>query len=339
MSSVGSFADEFPMIGSSQHQIPVTQATKSYPDGLKEISVLEYDISEPMRELLYEQVHRRLAQQEVSPSGNSLPKKVQLGMANVPVLDQGRHGTCTTFATTAAIDAVLGRGDYVSQLCLLQLGNYLEAQGEGKSGWKGASYSEALSRIEKYGIVSIKNQQRYSCGSYTFYPYSKTPSAGMSPEEYAQHQEFPFRQTVKLQYLLRGKGLRPDPKLIEKIKTALHAGSRVLISTLLPRTDLGTMGATGKFRTYHYDDDTWVLTQEIAQDLLYTTKQSGHAMVITGYDDQAKAKDHSGQIHQGLFTLRNSWGSWVGDWGDFYMSYDYAETLINQSIEISKAHP
>ena len=59
-------------------------------------------------------------------------------------------------------------------------------------------------------------------------------------------------------------------------------------------------------------------------------------MVITGYDDEATAKDESGQIHQGLFTLRSSWGYWVGDWGNFYMSYDYAQTLIGDSIAIGK---
>jgi C1A family cysteine protease len=42
-----------------------------------------------------------------------LPSSVNLGMNNVPVLDQGRHGTCATFATTAAVDAALGQGDYV----------------------------------------------------------------------------------------------------------------------------------------------------------------------------------------------------------------------------------
>src|SRR5437879_1335677 len=59
----------------------------------------------------------------------NLPPAINLGMNGVPVLDQGKHGSCVTFATTAAIDAVLGKGDYVSQLCSLELGSTLEAQG------------------------------------------------------------------------------------------------------------------------------------------------------------------------------------------------------------------
>ncbi len=334
LSSVGSFADELPITGTSQHQIPVTHANKDNPDGFKEITVLEYEIPDQEREQIYHQVQRRLEQQDVStPDSASLPKKVQLGMANVPVLDQGQHGTCATFAATSALDATLGRGDYVSQLCLLQLGNYLEAQGDGKSGWKGESFVTVLERIEQYGIISKEKQHRYTCGGYLFYPYFLTPSNGMSLEDYAQHHESLLKQSAKWKFLLSNRNMKPDPNVLQKIKTALHAGSRVVIGTLLPRTDLGTMGATGK---YHYAGDTWVLTYEIAQDLLHSKKQSGHSMVITGYDDQAKAKDEAGQIHQGLFTLRNSWGSWTGDWGDFYMSYDYAQTLIHAGVEISK---
>lgn len=59
-------------------------------------------------------------------------------------------------------------------------------------------------------------------------------------------------------------------------------------------------------------------------------------MIITGYDDHATARDSAGHAHQGLFTLRNSWGWSVGDWGDFYMSYDYFNTLVMHGIVISK---
>ena len=52
-----------------------------------------------------------------------------IGMNNVPVLDQGRHGSCATFAATGALDAALtkpsGELGYISQLCNLDLGNYV----------------------------------------------------------------------------------------------------------------------------------------------------------------------------------------------------------------------
>src|SRR5262245_38948069 len=37
-------------------------------------------------------------------TANLLPANIELGMENVPVLDQGNHGTCVTFAVTATID-------------------------------------------------------------------------------------------------------------------------------------------------------------------------------------------------------------------------------------------
>jgi len=340
LSTVESFAEPLVMTGSVQHQIPVTHASKDYPNGFKEISVLEYEISDLMRHQMYRRVQRRLEQQDTSiVASYALPKSVQLGMAKVPVFDQGLQGTCATFAATAAIDAALGRGDYVSQLCLLQLNTYLgdhmEENGlsEWYSGWMGNTSISVLTTIEKFGIISKENQHRYTCGGVLFYPYLLAPAKGMTLEEYKQHNEFPLQTAVNWQPLLEKENLQADPEVIQKIKTALNSGSRVVIGTLLPRVDLGIAGATGQ---YHYFNDTWVLTHEIAQDLLYSKKISAHAMVITGYDDEATAIDESGQIHQGLFTLRSSWGYWVGDWGNFYMSYDYAQTLIGDSIAIGK---
>lgn len=334
--SVCASADELPMIGTEQHEIPITHPDSSNPDGVKEITVVEYEVPEALREQFYQRMHRRLEQHEhFFQSTSLLPKKVQLGMANVPVLDQGRHGSCTTFAATAALDAALGQGDYVSQLCLLQLGNYLEQQSQTKSGWNGANTGVMLNRIAQYGVISMASQHRYGCGGYHYYPYFLTPSSGMTPEDYAKHREFSLHDKVSWQSITR-RGSYFGPNNIEKIKAALHSGSRVLVSILLPRSDLGSMGATGY---YHYANDTWVLTHEIEQDVLHSDKVDGHAIIITGYDDQAKAVDHNGRSHQGLFTLRNSWGSWVGDWGNFYMSYDYAEILIQQMIQVNRVKP
>ena len=123
-------AEELPITGTYQQQIPVTHANKLYPNGFKDIKLLEYELPSEIQEIFYQQVTRRLEQSDPQTQNlnNDLPNKVQLGMANVPVLDQGIHGSCAVFAVTAALDAALKRGDHVSQLCLLQLGNYLEAE-------------------------------------------------------------------------------------------------------------------------------------------------------------------------------------------------------------------
>ena len=331
------FAEELAITGTYQQQIPVTHANKLYPSGFKDIKLLEYELPSEIQELSYQQVTRRLEQSSLKFQNlnNNLPKKVQLGMANVPVLDQGIHGSCTVFAVTAALDAALKRGDHISQLCLLQLGNYLETESQDKSGWDGSNLEVVTKRIEQYGVMNITNQHLYGCAGSRLYPsYFFTPTNGMSPEEYAQHRMLPIGHQVNWHFIYRAKRFgKADPAMLQKMKTALHAGSRLVVSALLPRVDLGNSGATG---TYHYTDDTWVLTDEIAQDLLFSKKIAGHAMVITGYDDLAVVKDHVGHRHQGLFTLRNSWSAWVGDWGNFYMSYDYAELLLLKSLRVDK---
>ena len=73
-----------------------------------------------------QQIFKNRAQIELqslqSPSVNQAGSgsKVQLDMGNVPVLDQGGYGSCVTFANTAALDAALNQGDYISQVCLFR---------------------------------------------------------------------------------------------------------------------------------------------------------------------------------------------------------------------------
>ena len=109
----------------------------------------------------------------------------------MPVLNQGMHGSCVTFATTAAIDASIGDGDYVSQLCSLQLGNYLERYGYGVSGWDGSWARFVLSQIESFGFVSKEYEASTGCGGLTEYPtYDEdTPGTYTSLEEYSQASE------------------------------------------------------------------------------------------------------------------------------------------------------
>ena len=55
-------------------------------------------------------------------SGSGSYDRVELGMGNIPVLDQGASGTCSTFASTAFLSAELGYNEntMISPLCILQ---------------------------------------------------------------------------------------------------------------------------------------------------------------------------------------------------------------------------
>ncbi len=101
----------------------------------------------------------------------NLPDKIALGMNHVPVLDQGSFGSCVTFATTGALNAALNQGDYISQLCQLQLGNYLEQQGYNPSGWEGTIARNVLSQIDNFGIINKEKQKTQGCGGLTEYQH------------------------------------------------------------------------------------------------------------------------------------------------------------------------
>ena len=120
-----------------------------------------------------------------------LPDKVDQGMNNVPVLDQGRHGTCVTFATTAAIDALLGKGDYISQLCNLELGDYLADNGYRPGGWDGSLGPMVLDQMLAFGMVSKQNQKEKTCAGKTEYPIANPDDVGqkMKLEEFKQLSE------------------------------------------------------------------------------------------------------------------------------------------------------
>lgn len=272
---------------------------------------------------------------------SSLPTRIDLGMNNVPVLDQGMHGTCVTFATTAAINALLKKGDYVSQLCQLMLGNYLEKVAYTESGWDGSYGSVILNQMSVFGIVSKEKQQLFGCGNEKKYPLlDQEPSSSMSVEDYHRLSEsFRKHQIFWTPILTMEQAFThqsTSESLLKKVKMALTAGDRLVSGILLLDCEQGIAGAVGKYKTAM---DTWVLTPEIVRSNTEHNSESGHEIIITGFDDYARAIDNRGRVHRGLLKLRNSWGTDIGDEGDFYMSYDYFKSLAVEVYRISKGNP
>ncbi len=312
----------------------------------REIKLLNVVLSNKAKQVLANNAHHALAHSNqfdarATVMHEELPSDVQLRMNQVPVLDQGNHGTCATFAVTAAINAVLNKGAYVSELCQLQVGNYLSKHGYTPSGWNGSLGRLVLSQMDSLGIISKEQQATHGCGGFDQYPTQDAdPESSMNVEEYHQISEPLDQEKVTWWPILdvfQALTIRLDTNtILTDVKTALASGDRVMFGILLLDFDLGTMGAvgtkTGTFTKSHYD--TWVLTPEIARDILLRPEFGGHAMLITGYDDNAVAIDDKGREYKGLLTLRNSWGKKVGDQGDFYMSYDYFKLLVLEAQQI-----
>ncbi|KTC79000.1 cysteine protease [Legionella cherrii] len=334
------FAEDITVVGTLQQTIKQGNASVLQDAPVKDekiIQLLHVQLSDEAKNLLSNNAKNALehTHQFAYTSSNSspMPNNIKLGMNNVPVLDQGIHGTCVTFAVTAALDATMNKGDYISQLCNLQLGSYLESYGYGPSGWDGSYANYVIAQMEYYGIVNKVKQLKFGCGGLTQYPtYSEHgPESFMAPEKFSSLSEPILGKEVNWSDLYQRNA--PE-KNLNSVKQALNAGDRLAFAVLLPRTDLGFVGAVAKYKTWIYKD-TWVLTPEILAGV--DTVESAHEMVITGYDDDAVAVDNNGVKHKGLLFLRNSWGTSVGDYGEFYMSYDYFKLLAYDITRFSRA--
>ncbi|ETO94494.1 C1 family peptidase [Legionella oakridgensis] len=342
--SGGVFAQDIEIVGHVKQSIPLPsvysrsllRTESNIQPAVKQITLLKLQLSDKAQQTFRNRAKHSASINTQWAVSEKFPGQVQLGMNNVPVMDQGSHGTCATFANTAAVDAALGKGDYISQLCQLQLGRYLENNAYSPSGWDGSLGRIVLNQMEIFGVVNKEQQKTYGCGGFTDYPsYGADPDTEMSLSDYHQLSEdlsqegFGWSPMLDIyQAVLKETD---TSKILNDIKLALHGGERVTFGVLLVDYNLGVVGAVGKHKTVN---DTWVLTPEIMHDLENEADFAGHEMIITGYDDNAVAIDNHGRTHRGLLTLRNSWGADIGNKGDFYMSYDYFKSLAIEAQRI-----
>ncbi len=261
----------------------------------------------------------------------------QLGMNGVPVFTQGPYGTCATFAVTAALNAVSNQKDNISQLCHLQLGNYLEKFGYNPSGWDGSITSLVLSQLDAFGIIDKETERTVGCGGLHAYPHTgEIPDTEITLPDYhaLSHplsEEGIFSSTLIDWHRAFQDKMNLETKL-NLVKQAINAGDRLTFGVILFRLHEGTVGAIGHYKT---PNDTWLLTDAVIDDILeHSDNHGGHALVITGFNDYATVTDDTGRTHRGLLTLRNSWGEHAGDGGDFYMSYDYFKLLTTELVRI-----
>ncbi|KTD64605.1 C1 family peptidase [Legionella shakespearei] len=258
---------------------------------------------------------------------------VNLGMNGTPALDQGVHGSCVTFATTAALDAIIGKGDYISQLCSLSLGSYLyRHKMTDNSGWDGTFGPDVLKQYQHYGLVTKKYQYDEGCAGVKRYPTNTEGKTGklMSINEYTANS-FPLEHYATWEHLVEleqsfSKNHNPAA-LLRAVRKHLREGNRIVFGALID-VDQKYAGALGSYQKAH---DSWILTKEITNRIKRGDLSGGHQMLIIGYDDQAVVVDAQGKVHKGLLIIRNSWGPRAGHSGNFYMSYNYFKTLCDEA--------
>lgn len=312
----------------------------------KPVRLMNFKLSTAQKKQILQQAAKPLVKPLLTTS--SLPSRVELGMSNVPVLDQGFHGSCVTFASTAALDALVAKGDYISQLCNLSLGKTIEENGYTPSGWDGSWGPLVLNQLAQFGFVSKDNQRSHSCAGVYQYPLTDENDTGnaMNLKQFkALHENFVFEEgdvdepeyigapawdwvPVMNAFDRFSKDLSNREEVygaLLKVKQSLSQGNRVVFGTLIVTSDECGKVACGSYKA---KGDSWVSTTSIDNNPVIA---GGHEMVITGYDDNAAVFDADGKVHMGLLKLRNSWGSNAGDNGNYYMSYEY---FIKYSLEV-----
>lgn len=331
MASVA-FAEEVAIVGTIQQPVHLSKSTSGTLRALNQmmIPLLKIQLSDKAQAAITDRITDAQLDSKKSNSVTGIEKQIQLDMNGVPVLNQGNHGTCVTFATTAAIDAALGKGDYISQVCQLTLGRYLENNTYTSSGWNGSWGRIVLSQMDVFGMVTKANQRLFGCAGLTEYPISgDSPTVELSLADYHVISSPLPQDQIGWSSILEAYEVTSDEidmdYTLSLVKQALNAGDRLTFGTLLLDVNQGVAGAVG---THNEKFDTWLLTPEIANDINNQAEFAGHEMVITGYSDGAIAADEQGRVYHGLLTLRNSWGPKIGDKGNFYMSYDYFKALL-----------
>ncbi len=312
----------------------------------KKVVLMNIQLTNKEKQTFFNSQHSLSSSAKVSQT--STPTNASVNMKSMPVLDQGKHGSCVTFANTGAIDALLKKGDYVSQLCHLNLGRYLKLNGYYPSGWNGSFGPWVLDQITRFGIMNTQDQKIYSCGGIKEYPIYDEEEIGIP----VTLDEFKVRskavKTEKRVFLwqsiltIMDRIFDDEDNPYDADKVVLKIKQTLASSNPYEPTALITMGVflpfshcnMGACATYHAKNDTWALTSAIAND----SNLGGHEMIITGYDDKATAIDNEGHVHTGLFTLRNSWGEEVGDHGDFYMTYDFFKRYVMEAQKLMMVH-
>lgn len=198
--------------------------------------------------------------------------------------------------------------------------------------------------MQKYGIITMSYQQQYGCGNskklVKAYPLNDENDKGtiMNDAVFTKHSEL-IMKDIYLKSLLKAEdAYTPKAKMdtvVTNIKQAITNSHRVVFGTLLDVNDEleQVNGATGTFK--NVSNDAWVVTPKVKSDLKAKRIKAGHAMIITGYDDNAEIVGADGVRHTGAFMLRNSWSSEAGNSGTYYMSYEYFKLLAMEAIEIS----
>ena len=118
---------------------------------------------------------------------------------------------------------------------------------------------------------------------------------------------------------------------LQQIKYALANHNRLVFAIVIDPYLEDKGKNIGAMATLKANNDSWVITKLLEKHLQSEIEIGGHAIIVTGYDDNA-CLAHEGKNICGFLTVRNSVGAQLGDNGDFYISYNYFNRLAHGSV-------
>jgi hypothetical protein len=287
---------------------------------------------------------------------------VDLGMAGVPVLDQGVNHYCSFFAAAAVLDAIIverkglqfseGK-DYIDHMCLISSGiSGIEAANSGLLIQQG----QCRNPDSPHPDVSDWRYSKLNLLIYHVTEYQRTFPLLVTPEGLANlAAAYPVTGAGQLRGL--GEYSLNDPsgnilKTLENIKNELMNGHRVLFYTALlyvtahEKQDDSDSGKD--YGLFHLN-----LNERDAGLSLYSCTEPASAIDNCKIYQEIQANDH---MHTGIgkkigpnqyihiaahemvftaydadakiFKIRNSHGASRGDSGNFYMTEDYASKML-----------
>jgi len=216
---------------------------------------------------------------------SALPAVVNLRDQCSPVANQGKFGSCTSFATVKGLQEFLlkQRGRYEPQSA-----NFIwweTKRSIGKRGQdSGAPTQQAVKMLDNLGTPPEEA-----------FPYL---SPDLQKDEEARAEFLGRQPSPQIVELAKRNRIVTGMKLTDKlsgVRRGLASGMPVLLSMLV----FESMQRTGK--------DGLLPMPKRGEKLL-----GGHAVLAVGYDNR-----------RGVLIARNSWGPGWGDGGYFYIPYDY----------------
>ena len=220
----------------------------------------------------------------------SPPKSIIPNESFSPIKNQLQIGACTAFAATALMEYYIkrttGKNYDLSEKFLYWVTRKLLGW-EGKD--SGAYLRTVMQALTRFGICEEK-----------FAPYDQKFTEMPDWTHGALADDFKAETYMRID-----TPDRTNQQVLDKIKALIFRkypiqfGFSVFKNTMDRRT--GDIYIPGK-----------------------NTKQTGgHAVVITGYDDDKHIKDMDGNVHRGALKIRNSWGKSWGDEGYGWLPYWY----------------